>query len=179
MKGQSFKIQWKGSIMKLLTTVCLSLCIATSAFANGKLEEARSKFFGEAQSLYQDILKNLEAKNFEAAKKSADDFKAQLVKIDDNFLDIEDKIKALDPEPQKIWREFYGSSGPWRELNINAGGLQTKIGVSNFDSVLDKVKETYVKCGDQINKMTEAFKEYGKQLEDKVNKMREICDSCK
>src|SRR5437899_5069650 len=101
----------------------IGLCTSPAAFAAGRLEQARSRFFGEAQSRYQEIVKYLDAKNFEEAKRSADALKDVLNKINEDFLYIDEAAKVLDPEPKKLWTDFFGSSGPWRDLSINSGGL--------------------------------------------------------
>jgi hypothetical protein len=163
-----------------IVALFLSIGMLTSptAFAAGRLEQARSRFFGEAQSRYQEIVKYLDAKNFEEAKRSADAFKELLNKINEDFLYIDEAVKVLDPEPKKIWTDFYGSGGPWRDLSINSGGLQL-IGKADYGDALSKVKEAYPKCGDQLNNISQLFKEYGKRLDEKYRNMTIISDSWK
>lgn len=146
----------------------------SSVFA-GYLESARYVFSGDARSRYEEALKYIEQSNFVAAKESLEKFKMYLTKMNDYFLYIDNDKEVLNKETESVWNEFYTvSSSPWKTLCIRSGTLEGQLGKINHERDVEIMKDAYRKCGELLDKIYYAFKEYSKHAFGRQNSIEKM-----
>jgi len=157
----------------MLFYVCTFFSVST--FASGYLEQARSIFYGDAKSRYEEMIRYIDQSNIDDAKESTKQFHDQLRKIEGLFYQINQDKEVLNEQCRNLWNDLYGSQGgPFKGLSINTGVVENSLGRQPYKSALEDVKKNYEECSQLINKVYDAFKEYGKETFRKQNTMETV-----
>jgi hypothetical protein len=164
--------------MQMRTPLLLTIGfgVATLAFGDGRLEEARKQFFDVSQRSYVDTVKYLESSDQNDAVKSAHQLHDNLDKLENPLLYIEKDIADVDSDLKSKWEPVMKTFG---NLRTSCGLLEQKIGTGSTSSELSSLKDNFAKFGDELNKATEEFKKYGKKLDERSRKFYAMCESCK